>query len=33
MSETISWVKDWQQGLSAARNQNKSIFLDFFLPG
>jgi hypothetical protein len=32
MSAQIDWLEDWRQALDRAKDQDKSIFLDFFSP-
>lgn len=32
MPREINWLEDWQQALSRAKDEDKSIFLDFFMP-
>ena len=33
MPEEIRWLEDWDAARARAADQNKNIFLDFFLPG
>jgi hypothetical protein len=32
MTSDIHWLEDWRQALARAKDQDKSIFLDFFQP-
>ncbi|CAO0820436.1 hypothetical protein DFAR_1560010 [Desulfarculales bacterium] len=31
MSNKINWLEDWQKALVRAKDEDKSIFLDFFM--